>query len=692
MAGIEGIFKRLDEGIENVWGQSNPVRGVGNEVAFKKYLADADSRITEARVMADAVGQAARDFTLLAYPAKKNIDLVMAYIYPYQFWYSRTYAHWMQRLARKPYLLSGYARYRATLEKIHAGAPEWWKYNVNSGEMLGLWKENPLFFNLEQTINPLNGLTGVDFNDPDKVTGWATEFLQEIGKMGPSTWSGYSIAAAVASKLTGEDRAAAKWGSRLIPQTATFRSAAALFGKDVEIDPFTHIFSDGLGPYERRRVGRMLASYGDRGKYSEAEIIDAANTQSGPAWEEAVLEQSQQRAPGQIASATLGVGFRPRSQTDLTIDAFDQAHRRFWAMSDTMSPQEIRNGLNNMRAKFPFMDVLLLSRKGGLDRDRAFAYNVLGRIPPSQSDDFADLVGIDGRLIRKFYDTKGHIDEWAETDREKFMAGMLDLSMVLDMPQQATRDEWTAARNAYASMLDEQKRLFGDDIRDQIDAYFAAFDDTQEGKDLANQMLKTNPALEAAMDWQDERVIFSPALASYYANLQKVEKYYDGLMFAAIEKELGPEIWDKWAVYWSLEGVSKKAQRDFWKANPDLARYGDLRDAWTPLAKQHAIGVGRLLPEGTGATQRQMEQELGLGAQDVAADFPSLARKQITLDQWQQAMGGPAFNLVIDFLLNDEDMPLSVEKKLDEMAQRMGLGDASDLIAAISTSLPPTGQ
>ncbi|KKN15572.1 hypothetical protein LCGC14_0984570, partial [marine sediment metagenome] len=38
------------------------------------------------------------------------------------------------------------------------------------------------------------------------------------------------------------------------------------------------------------------------------------------------------------------------------------------------------------------------------------------------------------------------------------------------------------------------------------------------------------------------------------------------------------------------------------------------------------------------------------------------------------------------------DMPLSVEKKLDEMARRMGLGDASDLIAAISTSLPATGQ
>ncbi|KKM60816.1 hypothetical protein LCGC14_1538000, partial [marine sediment metagenome] len=662
LAGAEEVFQRLNDGIEDVWGQTNPVRGVGNETAFKNWLDEADGRITEARIMADAVGQAARDFTLLAYPAKKNIDLAMAYIYPYQFWYSRTYIHWIERLARRPYLASGYARYRSTLEKIHAGAPEWWKYNLNSGEMLGLWKENPLFFNLEATLNPLNGMTGVDFDDPDKVTGWATDFLQNIGKFGPSTWTGYSLAAAMAAKINGEDRAAAKWSPRLIPQTATIRSVAALAGIDLELDPSVHLFGGGMGPYEQRRVGRMLASYGDRSKYSDAEIIDAANSQSGPAWDEAVLEQSQQRAPGQLASATLGIGFRPRSNTDLAIDAFDQQHRRFWAMADEMSPQEIRNGLNNMRAKFPFMDVLLLSRKGGLDRDRAFAYNVLGRIPPSQSDDFAKLVGVDPRLLSKFYDTKGQIDAWAETDREKFMAGMLDLSMVLDMPQQVTRDEWTNARNAYSSMLDEQKRLFGDDIRDQINAYFASFDDTQEGRDLANQMLKTNPALEAAMDWQDERVVFSPVLASYYANLQKVQKYYDGLMFDAIEKELGPEIWDKWAVYWALEAVSKKAQRDFWKANPDLARYGDLRDAWTPLANQHAVRVGRLLPQGTGASQRQMEDELGLGAEDVAANFPQIGGETISLDQWQQAMGGPSFNLVMDFLLNDEDMPLSVEK------------------------------
>lgn len=688
MAGTEALFKRLNDGIEGIWGQSADIGGVGNEVVFKAYLDDAAGRIAEARLMADGVSQAARDFTLLAYPAKTNIDLAMAYIYPYQFWYSRTYAHWLQRMTRQPYLISGYSRYRSTLEKIHAGAPNWWKYNINSGETLGLFKDNPLFFNLESTINPLNGLTGIDFNDRDKATGWATNLLQELGKFGPSTFSGFSIATAVALKMRGEELAASKWGGRLIPQTASIRSVAALFGADLEVDPSIHFFSGGIGPYERRRVGRTLAGMGDNDLYSEAEIIDAGFRQSGPIWDEAVLRQSQTRAPGQLFSATLGIGFRPRTQTDLAIDAFDQAYRRFWAMSDDMSPTEIRNGLNALRQKYPFMDTVLLSRKGGLDRDRAFAYNVLSRIPPAQSDDFAKLVGIDPRLLSRFFEGKGHLEEWPDSDREKFMAGMLDLSVVLDMPPQVTKNEWVAARGAYDALLNEQKRLFRDNIRDQIDAYFASFDDTQSGRDRANQMLKLNPMLESAMDWQDQTVINSTLLASYYANLQKVQKYYNGLMFDAIEKELGEDIWDKWSIYWALEGVSKKAQRDYWKANPELARYGDLKDVWQPLATQHAIRVGRLLPEGIGASQREMEGELGLGAQDVSANFPQVSRGRVTLEQWNEALGGPAFNLVMDFLLDEENMPPSVETKLDALAQSMGLGDASSLIAAISTSLP----
>ncbi|MGW8250977.1 MAG: phosphopyruvate hydratase [Anaerolineales bacterium] len=65
-------------------------------------------------------------------------------------------------------------------------------------------------------------------------------------------------------------------------------------------------------------------------------------------------------------------------------------------MSDTLSPTEIRDRMDDMRERYPFMDTVLLSRKAGLDRDRSYAYNVLGRIPPGQKDDIADnLIGWD---------------------------------------------------------------------------------------------------------------------------------------------------------------------------------------------------------------------------------------------------------------------------------------------------------
>jgi len=689
MGGYEEMFVRLRDGVNDTWGKTTPVGGIGDEATFAKYLDEADGRITEARIMADGVGQAARDFTLLAYPLKKNIDLPMSYIYPYQFWYSRTYAHWIKRMTSDPQVIASYSRYRTALEKEHAGAPDWWKYNITSNELLGLDSKNPLYFNLEATLNPLNGLTGVDFDDPVKRTGWVTTLMQEMGKFGPSMWTPYQLATAASLYMRGENEAAERWGSRLFPQTATIRSITALvLDKPLELDPNVHFFSGGLGPYERRRVGRVLAAFVSEERYPEAAVIDAANNQSGPIWEDAVLRAAQERGPGQLSSFLLGTGFRARSQSDLTIDAFYSTYNKFWAMEPDMTPDEVRNGLNSLRKRYPFMDTLLLSRKGGIDRDRAFAYNVLSRIPPSQSDDFADLVGIDPRLLNRFYDEKGHMEEWPQADMENFMTGMLSLSMILDMPPQATRDEWLNAKIAYTSMLDAGKELYGDDIWDRAEVYFGAFDDTQEGTDRANAILEADPELEEALGWRDDKAIFSPVLAAYYANIQKLERYYNGKMFDAIEKELGEDIWDKWAVYFALGAIDEDAQSQYWEENPELERYGDLKDEWVPLVQQHSITLAQFLPKGKGASVREIEEELGLAAEDAIENFPQVSQNAPSLEQWTVALGGPTFNLVMDTLQSAEPMPLSVQKKLDQLGRKMGFGGAEGLVTAISTSLP----
>jgi hypothetical protein len=682
---IERLFQRVDDGMRQNWGASRPVV-VNDEVeaALKTYLKEADGKIAEARLLASQEANAKADFTLLLYPEKRNLDMALQYVYPYHFWYNRTYMNWMKRSITNPEILAGYARYRETLEKIHAGAPEWWKYSINSDELLGIETDHPLFFNLETTLNPLNGLIGVDFDDPKKRTGWFTTMLQEINKLGPSTWTPWSFATAAALYQRGEDEAAERWAGILIPQTTTLRTLATLAtGEPVGAQlPF---FWGGMGPFERRRVGRALTAMDNEGLHGTADLLDAAFNQKGDLWDEAVVRQVTERAPGQLASFFAGAGFRARSQSDIEIDQFYSDWFRFWQNEPNLHPNEVRNGLEQLRQQYPFMDTLLLSRKGGIDRDRAFAYNVLGRIPPAQSDDFAELVGIDERLFSRFYDDKGHIEQWVETDRDRFMSGIIDLAAVLDMPTEATREEWNAARTARVSMQEEAKKIWGDNIWERVDAYFGARTDEGGGGEEAEKILAQDPAIGEALDFQAERFMQSPTMAAYYSSIEKVEKYYEGVMWDAIEKELGSDIWDKWDTYWFLVDVDPKEARAYFKANPELERYGELKDEFLPLVKQKAIQIGQLLPEGQGATLREIEDEMGLGAQDVRENFPQVTPGDFTTEMIQEALGPAAFSLALDVLQGDT-LPLAAEESLDELAISMGLNGWEDVINLLAQS------
>ena len=118
----------------------------------------------------------------------------------------------------------------------------------------------------------------------------------------------------------------------------------------------------------------------------------------------------------------------------------------------------------------------------------------------------------------------------------------------------------------------------------------------------------------------------------------------------AIEKEVGSDIWDKWDTYWFLVDIDPKEARAYFKANPELERYGELKDQFVPLIEQKAIQIGRLLPEGIGATQREIEAELGLGAQDVLQNFPQVTPGDVSVEMIQKALGGNAFALALDAL------------------------------------------
>jgi len=615
----EGIGRMFDRLRQQVQDGATATRNIAInpevDALLDAWADTAKANVSQARLYSANVATQARDFALHDYRMKRGADLALSYVYPYNFWYSRTYKNWMGRLAMQPGVVAGYSKYRSFMEKIHAGMPDWWKYQINSNELLGLNSENPLYFNLEATLNPLNGLTGVDFNDPQKRVNWWTASLDSLNKFGPSTHTLYNYMAAIALYAQGQEDAAARWGGRLIPQTATVKSVSALLGLSDkggwETDPAVHFFAGGTDPNERRRVGRALMSL--EGKYSMAQILDAAERQKGEIWDEARQVATTERAWGQISSFFLGVGFKARSVNDMKIDQFYDEYFTLFNMKSNLSPDEFSQSMNQLKNKYPFMDAVLISRKGGIERDTAYAYSVIGRIPPGQSDDISELVGIDPRLLNEFYDNKGDFSNWPEQDYERFIAGIVDIASILDIPDTATKDAWNSARDAYKDMKKQAERAFGSDIHDLTEQYYGI--DANE----RDAFLEQNPQVEEYLDWKSGYVVQNQTLAPYYGGIEGISRYLRGTMYDTVEKETGMSMNQIFEVKNEYDRLKKAggSHKKYLKEHPELKVYWEAWEKYGAMIDQHTIDMATKLPDIAPAAVREDAPMESIGQQDL---------------------------------------------------------------------------
>jgi hypothetical protein len=708
-------FKRWIESLSNRLQQNSgklvPV-GFDDDIekAVGAWSKQATSQIAEGRLMASAYADLMRDFSLHDYGAKKNIDLVAAYLFPYEFWYTRTYKNWLTRLVTNPETIAAYAKYRAALEKIHAGAPDWWKYNVNSNELLGRNDDNPLFFNLEATLNPLNGLLGVDFNDPAKRVDWLSRTVDDLGKFGPSTWTPINVAVALSLYAKDETDAAARWAGRLFPQTAQIRTIGAIFNQNIEVDPFVQFFSQGQDPYEQRRAATALASLVEgtyvNGKWvqiTQEQAIEAANPttrtknpQAQAIWDQATQYALDRRTLGTLSSYFLGVGFKGRNTSELAVDRMYADYYKMWNMSSMYSPEQFKQEMDRLHSLYPWMDAIILAKKSGPEVDRALAYNVLGRVPPGQSGDILTLFGLSDAQMAQFYENKGDLSFMTPTDRDRFMAGIIELGAALSLPDDATRAEWTETRNRYNAMQEQAKAQFGENVWDRVSDYFML---QRANPDAAKMFLANNPLVEQALTWREEAVMGDNLLFDYYGGIDFLEKYWTGQMYDAAQKQFGATIFETSAQYGQLADQESQlldtyyrmkdagdpnaqayykqyldkdsnAKDLYLKDHPELKAYWALKRTYQDTIAQKLIDFGPKIRD-VGPELRPDYQPQGVYEIPAAAELGYQFPAPPTFDDYAAMMSDAQLRMFQDYVTSGT-LNQSFRRSLEQMAQAQG--------------------
>ncbi len=679
---IENAFDNVIEGIRKNFGKTSYVETdqIGDDLfkALNDWFDTASGRVDDARLMSSKYAQGVRDFALHDYTQRYGFDTALSYLFNFHFWPSRTAYKWMtKRIWNNPGLVSAYFDYREYMGKIHADAPDWWKYAINTNELLGLNMDNPLFFRLENTFQPIYLTASTDFTDSRKRVNWWSTMIDDIGKYTPGYWNPliqYGLATAL--RVKEEEEAAARWAGRALPATRLVKSITALLGvkggKGLELDPSTKYFSGDLGPYEKKRVAKTLAQFVKDGRYTEEQIIDAARTRSGPAWEEAMAAQQKKYAVGNILSQFSGINTRQRTMEDLEVDNFWKDYSLLWGMSADMTDEEFRYNMEAMRQKYPFMDALLLGRKGDKQRDRAYAYAVLSRIAPGKTDNVSKALGLDYDYIGKFYESKGDWSDWTEGEKKTFMGAVVDLGASLAIPDNAVKREWAEASVRYSQMYDEAEERFGEDIWTKIDVAYAQKQVGVNSRETFQRYLDENPDVERAMEWRTKYILNDPVLSAYYGGLDKLRSYYEGKMYHRIGQELGQDIWDKWNVLYSYEntGQNEKASA-YRKQHPELKKYSELKKKGLEEIQELILEFGDKLPEGEPTRLREDVGE-SIGAQQAQEYVERPEEVGYTIQEWTSMLGPELTRLAI-LSYEGEQLPTDIRNLLDQQAEMFGL-------------------
>ncbi len=706
---MKGGLREVLDGFKNTtlekWGQTVPIDSKLNdemEQGLSKWASEMDRRTVSNRGAVAAIANETRNFILHDYN-KTYADKFTSFFTMYHYWGSRNYARWGERVVDTPGTIAAYAKWKATMDKVHSDQPEFYRYNMQV-KLPGM-NTSPMFFNLEAALNPLAGLTGSDFNDPKKRVDWMSTAVDDMGKFGFGMAMPLQWAMAFNLYRKGEDEAARRWLGRLVPATQDLKSGLNLLkektGVDMmpdigilpgakygEFDPFINM-QGGLDAYEEKRVGRALSAMVLQGELSKEKAYDIMYNREGPEFDEAVHRAINERAPGQMASYFLGVGFKARTEGDMAVEEFYGKYYKLLALRENTSPEDYRQQFADLSDEYEFSDTVLLAARGGDDRDAAYAYNVLGRLPPGDSFKILSEIGLDEATISKFYDSKGDFSEWTPQDRDRFMSEMLDIGATFALPEGATRTEWNGAKQGYAEIRDAVAAEFGADVWDKMTTYY----DLQDtNNDAATQFKADHPEINGALQLKRELVIDRPDVYKYYGSLDTIEAYYDGKTRSFLADKYGADITEKQQMYFNLKDESPAAARQFLNQTPELKKYWKEKSELEKPLNRAMVDFAAGLPQGDPAQLRTDESGEFVPANSTQEQLAGIAQNNApSLVELTNGFSDGLLAQVQAYWMEGTELTRSGKSSLDYQSKRHGFYDADDMLRAIGLAMQQQG-
>jgi len=401
----------------------------------------------------------------------------------------------------------------------------------------------------------------------------------------------------------------------------------------------------------------------------EEELLEQFWRHEGALWDEAIAVTRQASAFGELSSFFTGLTAKSPGSDNKLVNQFWTDYIQLVSQYENLSPEAYRKHYHNLMKEYPFAEYMLLSRRGGDERDRSYAYAILSRIEPGKTDDVSRAAGFDYDILGYFYDNKGDLTKLNEKDRVKFMTFISELGATLAIPDNATRSEWIEASSRYGRMREIGMNMFGEDIWDRIDRGYELRGAGWNSNLAWQNYLDENPDVELALQWQSEQIFLDPILGAYYGSISKLRDYGTGLMYQKLEDEFGSEIFD---TYDTWKSYSKGGQTEEAKAyklqHPELTAYEKRKKELTEEIREAIIKYGDKIPDGEGMRLLDELEDLSEGEREIIEFMQEPETLDYGIMEWRELIGKEAVSAAL-MVWQELDVPADIMSILEDIAR-----------------------